>query len=57
MKVLTLLQKGLFPVVPMLMDETETGQLSFMMSFNSVCNEAGKNVLGVQGAEVFLSAL
>lgn len=57
MKVLTLLQEGLFPVVPMLMDEIETGQLSFIMSFNSVCNEAGRSMLGIQGAEVFLSAL
>lgn len=57
MSVLTLLQEGLFPVVPVLMDEIETGQLSFIMSFNSVCNEAGRNMLGIQGAEVFLSAL
>lgn len=57
MRVLTLLQEGLFPVVPVLMDEIETGQLSFIMSFNSVCNEAGRNMLGIQGAEVFLSAL
>lgn len=57
MKVLTLLQQGLFPVVPMLMDEIETGQLSLIVSFNSVCNEAGRNMLGIQGAEVFLSAL
>lgn len=57
MKVLTLLQEALFPVVPVLMDEIETGQLSFIMSFNSVCNEAGRNMLGIQGAEVFLSAL
>lgn len=53
MKVLTLLQEGLFPVVPMLMDEIETDQFNFMMSFNSLCNELGKNMLGIQGAEVF----
>lgn len=56
-EVLTLLQEGLFPVVPMLMDEIEGGQLSFIMSFNSVYNEAGRNMLGIQGAEVFLSAV
>lgn len=57
MKLLVLLQEDFFPVVPLLMDEIEVGQLSFIVSFNSVCNEAGRNMLGIQGAEVFISAL
>lgn len=55
-QVLMLLQEGLFPVVPVLMDEIEAGQLSFIMSFNSVCNEAERHMLEIQGAEFFISA-
>jgi len=55
-KELTLLQESLFPVVPVLKDEIEAGWLSFIMSFNSACNEAGRNMLGIQGAEVFICA-
>lgn len=57
MKVLTLHQEGLFPVVPVLMDENEAGQLSFIVSFNSICNGAGRNTLGLRETGVSISAL
>lgn len=57
MKVLTLLWEGLFPVVPALMEEIEAHRFSFILSFNSVCNEAGRNAQGIHGVEVFAFAL
>lgn len=39
------------------MDEIKAGQLSFIVSFNSICNEAGRNTLGLQETEVSVSAL
>lgn len=55
MKVLTFLYEDLFPVMPVLMEDFKAGQLSFILSFNSVCNEAERNALEIQRVEVFFS--
>lgn len=49
MKVLTLLCEDLFPVMLVLVEDFKVGQLSFILPFHTVCNEAERNTVNTRG--------